>query len=271
MQTFLTDVWQEMDRYYDFIVAITPRLLISILVIVITWVISRLIRNFTDNRLRTRMEDPLLASFLATLVRGIIIFVGLVFAFRTMGLSNLTNGLMAGAGVGAIIIGFALRDLGENFLAGILMAFKRPFRVGDFVETNNIRGRVVHMSIRDTQLKTPDGKDVFMPNASIIKNPLTNFTIDGYLRIDFQVGIPAGSNYEEQLKLIEAAVNKTAGVILRRRKTTTHVTAILPGRLDVMVSFWIDTFRSRETLEQIRSNVIANVQRAMEASAKEDN
>jgi small conductance mechanosensitive channel len=269
METFLNDVWQEMTRYYDFMVAITPRLLISILVIVITWVISRLIRNFTDNKLRTRMEDPLLASFLATLVRGIIVFVGLVFAFRTLGLSTLTKGMLAGAGVGAIIIGFALRDLGENFLAGILLAFKRPFRVGDFVETNNIRGNVVHMSIRDTQLKTPDGKDVFLPNASIIKNPLTNFTIDGFLRIDFKVDIAAGSNYEEQLKTIEAAVNQTAGVLLNRQRTTTHVTAILPGRLEVTVNFWIDTFRTNQTQEQIRSNVIANVQRAMEEQGNE--
>jgi small conductance mechanosensitive channel len=269
MQTFLSDVWQEMARYYDYIVAITPRVLIAIVVIVLTWVISRQIRKATDTKLKKRMEDPLLASFLATLVRGIIVIIGLAFAFKTVGLSGLTTGLMAGAGISAFIIGFALRDLGENFLAGILMAFKRPFKVGDFVETNNIRGKVVNLSLRDTQLKTPDGKDVFIPNASIIKNPLTNFTIDGFLRIDFQVGLPAGSNYDEILTTIEAAVNQTEGVIRRRRKTTTHVTAISPGRLDVMVSFWLDTFRSKDTLEQVRSNVIANVQRAMEEQGNE--
>ncbi|HAZ24509.1 MAG TPA: mechanosensitive ion channel protein MscS, partial [Algoriphagus sp.] len=101
----------------------------------------------------------------------------------------LVSGLLAGAGITAFVIGFALKDIGENFLAGILLAFKRPFKVGDTVDINGIRGVVLNLNLRDTQIKTPDGKDVFIPNATIIKNPLVNFTIDGFLRYDFIVGL----------------------------------------------------------------------------------
>jgi small-conductance mechanosensitive channel len=101
--------------------------------------------------------------------------------FRFVGLTGVVSGLLAGAGISAFIIGFALKDIGENFLAGILLAFKRPFRVGDLVDIGGIRGTVLILNLRDTQIKTPDGKDVFIPNANIIKNPLVNFTIDGFI------------------------------------------------------------------------------------------
>ena len=77
------------------------------------------------------------------------------------------------------------------------MAFKRPFRVGDFVESGVIRGTVLALNVRDTLLKTPDGKDVSVPNALIIKNPLINYTIDGFLRFDFVVGLPGGDRLPE--------------------------------------------------------------------------
>ena len=81
--------------------------------------------------------------------------------------------MLAGAGISAFIIGFALKDIGENFLAGIILAFKRPFRVGDIVDINGLKGKVLTLNLRDTQIKTGDGKDVFIPNAVIIKNPLS--------------------------------------------------------------------------------------------------
>jgi small conductance mechanosensitive channel len=157
-----------------------------------------------------------------------------------------------------------LRDIGENFLAGIIMAFKRPFKMGDFVESGANRGTVIALNIRDTQLKTVDGKDVYIPNANIIKNPLINFTIDGYLRFDFAVGLPLGSDYKKAMRIIEDAVNKTDGIIKRRRKTSVHVSGISPGKLDLNISFWIDTFKVKEASDKIRSDVILSVQEALE-------
>lgn len=264
MNTFLTDLKQETFQYYDALVAFTPKLLMAILVLATAWFVARKIRRFAGKRLTKRMEDPLLADFLGTMIWTFIWIVGISLAFKVLGLGGVTASIMAGAGITAFIIGFALRDIGENFLAGILMAFKRPFRVGDFVETLGIRGHVVALNIRDTQLKTPDGKDVYIPNANIIKNPLTNFTIDGFLRYDFVVSLPAGTDYEKATTTIQGAVSQIKGVLRTRRKTTVHISAIAPGRLDATVSFWIDTFATKDTAEKIRSEVILAVQRAME-------
>ena len=264
MKTFFHHVREEIIQYYDSLVAFTPKLLLALLVFILAWIVSRKIRSISDRKLKKQMEDPLLADFLATLIRFVIILIGVLFSLRIVGLGGVIAGILAGAGLTAFIIGFTLRDIGENFLAGIIMAFKRPFRIGDFVESGVIKGRVVALNIRDTQLKTLDGKDVFVPNALILKSPLINYTIDGFLRFDFVVGLPGGSDFNKATRIIEDAVNTVDGVIRRRRKTTANITGISPGRLDVTVSFWIDTFRVKDTPEKIRSEVIMAVQKVLE-------
>lgn len=264
MNTFLEDTKQEIIQYYDGLVAITPKLFMALFVLLVTWFIARLIRNFSDRKLRSKMEDPLLAAFLAAFIRTIILIIGLLFVLRILGFGSFLTSILAGAGITAFIIGFALRDIGENFLAGIIMAFKRPFRVGDFVESGAIRGVVVGLNIRDTHLKTPDGKDVFVPNSNIIKNPLFNYTIDGFLRFDFMVTLPAKSDYEKQIALIKEAVNKVEGVLKKRRMTSVIISAVFPYNVEANVSFWIDTFSDEISSELIRSDVMLSVQKALE-------
>jgi small conductance mechanosensitive channel len=266
MRSFLKDIKAETLQYYDGLVSFTPKLLMALLVLILAWIVSRQIRRLSDRKLKKQMEDPLLAEFMATMIRFLIILTGLLFSLKIIGLGGVTAGILAGAGLTAFIIGFALRDIGENFLAGIIMAFKRPFRIGDFVESGIIKGKVIALNIRDTQLKTPDGKDVFIPNAMILKNPLINYTIDGFLRFDFVVGLPGGIDFDKTIRLIESAVNTVEGVIRRRRKTTANITGISSGRLDVTVSYWIDTFRVKDTKEKIRSEVMKAVQEVLDGN-----
>lgn len=260
MKHFISDLKSEVLNYYDNLVAITPKLIAAILVLLSAWFLARQIRRISGKKLKRQMEDPLLADFLSTLIRFTVFITGLLIALKIVGFGGITASILAGAGISAFIIGFALRDIGENFLAGILMAFKRPFRVGDFVETGAIKGKIIGLNIRDTQLKTPDGKDVYVPNAMIIKNPLINYTIDGFLRYEFVVGLPSDTDYKATMQAIEEAVSKIDGIIKKRRKTTVYISGISAGRVDVTVHFWIDTFTVKEDTEKIRSKVFAAVQ-----------
>jgi small conductance mechanosensitive channel len=268
IRKFLNDILEELGSYYDSLVIITPKLLLASIVIFVVWFLSRSIRRFTDRKLKIRMEDPLLAAFLATMTRFVVIVIGVLLALRILGLGGITSSILAGAGISAFIIGFALRDIGENFLAGILMAFKRPFRVGDFVETGAIKGRVLALTIRDTRLKTPDGKDVFVPNAMIIKNPLINYTIDGYLRFDVVISLPSGSDYKALMESLRKAAETAEGVIKKRKKVTVFVSAISPAGADITVSFWIDSFTSKESSDKIRSDVMLKLQEVIERKAE---
>jgi small conductance mechanosensitive channel len=268
VRKFLNDILEELGSYYDSLVIITPKLLLASIVIFVVWFLSRTIRRFTDRKLKMRMEDPLLAEFLATMTRFVVIIFGVLLALKILGLGGITSSILAGAGISAFIIGFALRDIGENFLAGILMAFKRPFRVGDFVElkviTGPIIGKVLALSIRDTRLKTPDGKDVYVPNGMIVKNPLINYTIDGFLRFDEVINLPSGGDYKELMESLRIAAEAVDGVIKKRKKVAVFVSSINPKGIELTVSFWIDTFASQKTSDKIRSDVLLRLQEIIE-------
>ncbi len=103
------------------------------------------------------------------MTKSVLIIVGVIIAFHAMGFKGIAGGMPAGAGIGAIVIGFAFMEIGENFLAGIKLVFDRPFNIGDTVMINNNMGYVVSLKFRTTHLKSLDGKDVYVPNGCEVK------------------------------------------------------------------------------------------------------
>jgi len=210
------------------------------------------------------MDDDLLANFLAGIFGSIVILIGLLVVFRIIGLTGVISGMLAGAGISAFIIGFALKDIGENFLSGILLAFKRPFKIGDIIDVNGIRGQVLQLNLRDTQIKTLDGKDVFIPNSALIKNPLINFTIDGYLRYAFMVGLDYGSDYVAAMKIIEKALQGVPGILEEKKKITVRVNELAESTLNIEINFWVDTLDHTIADLDAKSAAILSVLTALE-------
>jgi len=221
-------------------------------------------RTVLSRRLVKRMDDDLLANFLAGIFGSIVILIGLLVVFRIIGLTGVISGMLAGAGISAFIIGFALKDIGENFLSGILLAFKRPFKIGDIIDVNGIRGQVLQLNLRDTQIKTLDGKDVFIPNSALIKNPLINFTIDGYLRYAFMVGLDYGSDYVAAMKIIEKALQGVPGILEEKKKITVRVNELAESTLNIEINFWVDTLDHTIADLDAKSAAILSVLTALE-------
>jgi small conductance mechanosensitive channel len=228
-------------------------------IFLIFFFLSRWIRNLANSRVKKNTNDPLLADFIGSIIRIVIMIFGLTIIFRLFGLSGAVGGILAGAGITAFVIGFALKDIGENFLAGILLAFKRPFRVGDIVEINNLRGRVLVLNLRDTQLKTVDGKDLFIPNANIIKSPLINFTIDGFLAYSFDLQIPLAKDLDLARNVIIETISQVPGVLKDKRKPEAYVTDITGAFTKITVTYWINTHNRKQPDRKIKSNAISSV------------
>ncbi len=210
------------------------------------------------------MDDDLLANFLAGIFASLVVIMGIMIVLRIIGLTGIVSGMLAGAGISAFIIGFALKDIGENFLAGILLAFKRPFKIGDIIDIGGIRGQVLSLNLRDTQIKTLDGKDVFLPNSLLIKNPLVNFTIDGYLRYDFMVGLDYGSDYLGAMGVIDSALRGIPGILEEKKKVTVRVNELAESTLNIEINFWVDTLDNTIGDLDIKSTAILSVLTALE-------
>jgi len=240
MEDFFQDILIQIKGYYQGLVAITPKILLAIVIVVISLFIASRVKVFTVHRLKEKMHDPLLAIFIANVIKASLVIVGLLFMFRVIGLTGVAQSILAGAGISAFIIGFALKDIGENFLAGILLAFKRPFSVGDIIESNGVKGKVVALNMRDTQIKS-DSKNIYIPNALLIKNTLINFNSEGYLLQDFTIGLDYGSDYRKAIAIISKLLEEDSEIVDEEYSNSAVVSGITGTTVQINIRYWVKT------------------------------
>jgi len=123
----------------------------------------------------------------------LIIGLGIIVAVMGAGIDLNSFALLAGAlGVG---IGFGLQDIVKNFISGLILIFERPIQIGDAVQVEELSGRVKHIGIRSSTIKTWEGAEVIVPNGNLISNKLVNWTLSDQLRrIDIKVGVAYGTD-----------------------------------------------------------------------------
>jgi small-conductance mechanosensitive channel len=159
-----------------------------------------------------------------------------------IGLGDAVAGLLAGAGVTAIVLGFAFKDIGENLLAGIMLAFNRPFNIGNVIEIDGFVGTVKALQLRSTHLRTFNGRDIYIPNSSLIKNPLINYTQDGLLRHDFIIGLDYGESIKDVMQEIDSTLSGITEIV-HTEDLAPFVTISEFGTstVNVIIHFWINS------------------------------
>ena len=241
MNQLFQDILDQGSSYYEQLVIWLPKLVLGLLVLILSWLVARAARRGFQKRLAKRLDDPLLAQFLGQITKIIIIVIGFLLTFSIIGMGKAASGLLAGAGVGAFIIGFAFKDIGENFLAGIIMAFDRPFRIGDTVLIGGHEGVIRSLTLRDTHMKTFDGKDVYIPNGMIIKNPIVNYTIDGYLRNSFSIRLEYRADIDRAIDIVKNALQEVNYILQEGRQPNVFVEDLNPSAVILGIQYWLNT------------------------------
>ncbi|MFD0991849.1 mechanosensitive ion channel family protein [Tenacibaculum geojense] len=249
-----------LQEFWNNLINQVPKAIIAIIIVAIGFLLARFIARIFRKTIATKSDDPLMTNFLTKAVKFGVILLVIMFALKIAGLSGVATGLLTAAGASAVIIGFAFKDVGENFIAGVILSFKRPFQLNDTVLIDDIFGKVKGLEFRYTKLKTFDGRDVYIPNSDIIKKAVYNYTEDGYYRNDFIVGIDYDDDIDLAKKVIIHAVVNTLGVI----DTEEHQCFVTVDGLDVStvnlkVIFWTKTKEYKRGALETKSEVIKNV------------
>ncbi len=252
-----------LNSYWETFLYLLPKIAIAVIVFIIILIIASKISQLVRKAASLRMDDPLIVNFLGRITRWSLIVSGLILCMFLLGLGGIAGGLIAGAGVSAIIIGFAFKDIGENFLAGIILAFSRPYNIGDKVETGSTYGIVRALDLRNTHIKTFDGKDVYVPNAMVLKNPLINYTRDGFLRYEFLVGIDYDDNIQHAIEVILKAVSSVEGVLAGDKAPQVQINELSTSTINLIVYIWTDTFDLTKDDLQIKTEVMNETKKAL--------
>ena len=262
---FSNILFKSLEESYKNFIAQLPNILLGILVITLGIFLSGKLTQLFRKTIRNKTDDPIMTNFLSKSIKLILIILVILAGLRIAGLDGITNALVTAAGASALIIGFAFKDIGENFLAGIILSFNRPFNINDTIKSGDIFGKVKSMEFRYTKVKTFDGRDVYIPNSDVLQLPLFNYTEDGLFRWDFVVGIAYEDNVDAAQDLILKTVNDAEGVYQdEEHETYAAVDELSVSTVNIKIFFWVSTKEFRKDAVRKRGQVIINVKVALE-------
>ena len=239
----------------------TPLLLVAGVVLLLTAVaagVARWVFRRTPGRDRLR-------SSLQDLIEQVITVTVWVFGFliaATVAFPGLTpGGLITTLGLGGVAIGFAFKDIFENFLAGVFILWKFPFDRGDFIECEGVSGKVQQITIRNTLIRQPDGTLVVTPNAQLFKNPVEVLTNWKSRRVTITAGVAYDEDVDAARTVIAEAV-KSCDTVEGRKPVEIFADEFGDSSVNYKVSWWADPTPLGE--RKSRDQVVAAIKHALD-------
>lgn len=196
---------ERLDSWLDGAIRLLPNLVIGVIVLAIFYGLGLLARRMIRSQ-SVRKDRENLGEILGGLVRWSLILLGFLLA-ATIVIPSLKPGdLVAGLGVSSVAIGFAFKDILQNWLAGLLILLRQPFETGDQIEVGGYEGTVERIETRATIIKTYDGQRVVIPNSAIYTTSLLVKTAHAQRRTQYDVGIGYGDSLARSCEVIRKAV-----------------------------------------------------------------
>jgi small-conductance mechanosensitive channel len=248
----------EIGNLVALVITRIPLWISGLVVIILSFGVASIVRSRVESKLAEKgIEDEhkelqVLGGRMSYVV---IITLGITVGLKIAGIDLTT--VIAAIGFG---VGFALKDMIMNFLAGIMILLGRHFTIGDYIQINGKLGKVIEIQSRVTILQAIDGTKVIVPNADIFSNTVISYTSNPFRRIEIVLGMPYGCDLENAMKVLLSGARKTKGVLVQP-KPTVIITEYGDSAITVKVRVWVE---SRSAWLKIKGNLIINLNKTME-------
>ncbi|RDC60965.1 Small-conductance mechanosensitive channel [Alteripontixanthobacter maritimus] len=207
--------------------------------------------------------NSFLAELLASAIRFVFIVGGIVIALDMIGASALLGAVLGGAGVIGLALGFALRDTVENYVASLMLSLRQPFRANDHVLIDDMEGRIIRLTSRATVMMTLDGNHLRIPNSTVFKAVILNYTRNPQRRFEFDLGVDADDDPRAARKVGKAALDALPFIL---RDPPSEARIIEVGDSNIVIRFlaWID--QSQADFFKAKTRAIPAVKDALEGA-----
>lgn len=231
---------QEAGNFFGYLRRKWILMLLSVAIVAVSWVLAQAFAMHSETLLALVVHNVLLRSVVGSIISGLILLGGLILALAALRLTHAVASVIGVSGLIVLAVGFAFRDITENFIASVLLGLRRPFQIGDYVTIAGQSGVVKSLNTRATVLVTLDGKHVRIPNATIFKEIMVNATASPSIRTNFDVVIPETASTADAIEAITRALRETTG-ILADPAPRTLVDSLEPGIVRLRADFWTPT------------------------------
>lgn len=248
------------------LIRLLPQLTIALVVLIATFILAKFARRIAERLLEKTELRGTLINLVETLVGVLIWVVGLLITMSIVFPGVTPANILAVLGLGSVAVGFAFKDIFENFLAGVLIMLRKQMRIGDVIECQDVEGRVEAISLRDTHLRHLSGEIVIVPNAYLFKNPITVLTQRPTRRHSIEVGVGYDVDADAAQKVIAEAV-AACSTVDRQQKVEVFAKAFADSAILFLVRWWggskpVEAHASRD-------EVVRAIKRALDAAGME--
>ena len=251
---------ERVDAWVDGATRLLPNLAVALVVMLIFWGLGRLAQNLVQ-RAGTRSERKNLGEVLGGFVKWMVLLLGFLLA-ATIVLPSLKPGdLISGLGVSSVAIGFAFKDILQNWMAGLLILIRQPFEINDQIEVNGFEGTVERIETRATIIKTYDGQRIVVPNSDIYSNAVTVKTAHDRRRSQYDVGIGYGDGIEHAREVLIEAVSAVPDV-MPDPKPEALTWDLSASWVTIRVRWWTDSRRA--DVVQVHAKVLTAIKLALD-------
>jgi len=213
MDTYLSKSWQTVHGMIDAFFILLPKIILAIVVFVLFWLLGIVVNRLVGYISRKYRRARNLSIVLGRVSHAVVIVLGLLVSLTIVAPTFHTTDLIKVLGIGTVAIGFAFRDILQNFLAGILLLLHEPFRIEDEIKMDDFEGSVEAIETRATIMRTFDDRRIVIPNTDLFTKAVTVNTAYVQRRSEYIVGIGYGDDIDMARRLILEAVKSVEGVL----------------------------------------------------------
>src|ERR1700730_12245373 len=248
MNASLGKFWEAAYQMLDSFFGRLPSLIVGVIVFFVFYLFSILLSRVILRT--TRRHRPNMGVVLARLMSAATILLGFLVAFSVVAPSFQAGDLIKILGISGVAIGFAFQNILQNFLAGLLLLWAEPFRIGDEIKLDNYEGSVEEIQTRATFIKTYDGRRVVIPNADLFTHAVTVNTALDIRRWEYDVSLKGVQSLNDIKSRIVATVSKVPGILSDPppEALVTDLSDLEANALKLRVLWWTKAPRQHEML-----------------------
>lgn len=264
MNIQISAAWEKVQGMINGFIALLPNVVLALIVFAIFFVVAGTIRQLVRQLTRNRRHARNLGLILGRLAQWVILLIGLFISLSIVIPTLRAGDLVQLLGISGVAIGFAFRDILQNFLAGILILLTEPFQLDDQIVFKDFEGTVENIQTRATTIRTYDGRRIVIPNSELFINSVIVNTAFENRRLEYDVGIGYSDDIDEAKRLILEAIHETEGV-LREPAPDVIVVDLAESTVNIRARWWVKPPRRAEVLD-LQDRVLVAIKKKLTAN-----
>ena len=258
-------VKNKVAEWIETIIQMLPNFVVAVVVLVLFYFIAKLVRKLVSKVAYKVSSSDAVNNLISNITYIFVIALGLFVALGVLQLDKTVTSLLAGVGIIGLALGFAFQDTAANFVSGVIIAFRKPYNVGDVIQSGDFFGKVYRINLRTTDIQLFQGPIVLIPNKDVFQNPVTNFTVYGKRRIDLAVGVSYGDDLEKVKKVTIDAVKEVENLD-PSENVTLFYDEFGSSSINFNVRFWVKYSNKHSDYLQVKSDAIMKIKSAYDAN-----